>query len=35
MLRKIFTLYEVDKEDDNTGDNVVEADVGEGSIQYP
>jgi len=33
MLKNIFTPYKVDKEDDNTGDNVVEADVGEGSIQ--
>jgi hypothetical protein len=35
MLRKIFTPYEVNKEDNNTGDNVVEADVGKGSIQCP
>jgi hypothetical protein len=35
MLRKIFTLYEVEKEDDNTGDNVVETDVGKGSMQCP
>jgi hypothetical protein len=35
MLRKIFTIYKVDKEDDNKGDSVVETGVGEGSMQCP